>query len=287
MAYSRLSSEEERKCCWVCFATVEDDYEAKWVKPCRCRGTTKWVHQTCLQRWVDEKQKGNSSAEVCCPQCGTRYIIVFPEFGPILKVVDSVDKMIQHACPFGMGLLFCGGVYWTAFTYGFIVVLQVMGTDEGYTFMEEVENKLLLLISMPLIPVLLVLGRMIQWEDVVLRLWRRHAPRFLTKLINCDQSSLPRLPADTTRMVDPVSATRIVCGAVVLPSCAVLCGNLLFRSVGSNIQRSMMGGIAFIAFKGAIKIYYKQQQYIRQAQRVIKDYQEEVVFQTSRFSSAM
>lgn len=70
-----------RKCCWVCFATVEDDYEAKWVKPCRCRGTTKWVHQTCLQRWVDEKQKGNSSAEVYCPQCGTRYIIVFPEFG--------------------------------------------------------------------------------------------------------------------------------------------------------------------------------------------------------------
>lgn len=49
----------------------------------------------------------------------------------------------------------------------------------------------------------------------------------------------------------------------------------------------MMGGIAFIAFKGAIKIYYKQQQYIRQAQRVIKDYQEEVVFQTPRFSSAM
>lgn len=55
-----------------------------------------------------------------------------------------------------------------------------------------------------------------------------------------DRSALPRLPADTTRMVDPVSATRIVCGAVVLPSCAVLCGNLLFRSVRSNIQRSMM-----------------------------------------------
>lgn len=70
-----------RRSCWVCFATVEDDYDAKWVKPCRCRGTTKWVHQTCLQRWVDEKQKGNSSAEVYCPQCGTRYIIVFPEFG--------------------------------------------------------------------------------------------------------------------------------------------------------------------------------------------------------------
>lgn len=54
--------------------------------------------------------------------------------GPILKVVDSVDKMIQHACPFGMGLLFCGGVYWTAFTYGFIVVLQVRKSLAGTLF---------------------------------------------------------------------------------------------------------------------------------------------------------
>ncbi|XP_061184161.1 E3 ubiquitin-protein ligase MARCHF5-like isoform X2 [Saccostrea echinata] len=276
MAYSRLSSEDERKCCWVCFATVEDDWEAKWVKPCRCRGTTKWVHQSCLQRWVDEKQKGNSSAEVFCPQCGTRYIIVFPEFGSFLKCVDTFDKMIQHISPFGVGMLFCAGVYWSAFTYGFIVVLQVMGTEEGYTFMEEVENKMLLLISMPLIPVLLILGRMVQWEEALLKLWRRHAPRFLTKLFTNGLSTLPRLPADTTRIVDPVSATRIVCGALVLPSCAVLCGNLLFRSVRSNMQRTMMGGISFIAFKGAIKMYYKQQQYIRQARRVIKDYDEDI-----------
>jgi E3 ubiquitin-protein ligase MARCH5 len=59
---------------------------------------------------------------------------------------------------------------------------QVMGTEEGYTFMEDMENKLVLLISMPLIPVLLILGRMIQWEDMLLKFCRRHAPRILTKL---------------------------------------------------------------------------------------------------------
>lgn len=48
------------KHCWVCFATDEDDYSACWVSPCRCRGTAKWVHQECLQRWVDEKQQGSS-----------------------------------------------------------------------------------------------------------------------------------------------------------------------------------------------------------------------------------
>lgn len=48
------------KHCWVCFATDEDDYSAGWVSPCRCRGTAKWVHPECLQRWVDEKQQGSS-----------------------------------------------------------------------------------------------------------------------------------------------------------------------------------------------------------------------------------
>ena len=90
------------KHCWVCFATDEDDYSACWVSPCRCRGTAKWVHQECLQRWVDEKQQGSSGGwssfllsvihsmldfdlfilvKVACPQCNTEYLIVYPKQG--------------------------------------------------------------------------------------------------------------------------------------------------------------------------------------------------------------
>ena len=65
----------------MCFATDEDDRTAEWVRPCRCRGSTKWVHQACLQRWVDEKQRGNSTARVACPQCNAEYLIVFPKLG--------------------------------------------------------------------------------------------------------------------------------------------------------------------------------------------------------------
>lgn len=90
------------KHCWVCFATDEDDYSACWVSPCRCRGTAKWVHQECLQRWVDEKQQGSSGGEsfwcsnelfstfsplflvkVSCPQCNAEYIIVYPKQGKL------------------------------------------------------------------------------------------------------------------------------------------------------------------------------------------------------------
>jgi E3 ubiquitin-protein ligase MARCH5 len=70
---------------WSFFFWPEDDTEAGWVQPCMCKGTTKWVHQYCLQRWIDEKQKGNSTAKVACPQCNMEYIIIFPKVGKRLN----------------------------------------------------------------------------------------------------------------------------------------------------------------------------------------------------------
>ncbi|KAL4708550.1 hypothetical protein ACJJTC_014158 [Scirpophaga incertulas] len=58
-SHDLMKMSDEVKCCWVCFATEDDDRLAAWVQPCKCIGTTKWVHQNCLQRWIDEKQRGN------------------------------------------------------------------------------------------------------------------------------------------------------------------------------------------------------------------------------------
>lgn len=40
-----------------------------------------YVHQNCIQMWIDEKQKYSSGAKVSCPQCKTEYILLFPPFG--------------------------------------------------------------------------------------------------------------------------------------------------------------------------------------------------------------
>ena len=98
---SEAYREDDDRSCWVCFAGVEDDPTAKWTHPCRCRGSTKWVHESCIQRWVDEKQKGNSSAQVECPQCGTTYIIKFPHSNFLVAILDMNDKLIQKVCPVG------------------------------------------------------------------------------------------------------------------------------------------------------------------------------------------
>lgn len=268
------TSEEDKRYCWVCFATDEDDATASWVKPCHCRGTTKWVHQGCIQRWVDEKQRGRAGAHVACPQCNTEYIIVYPNMGPLVFILDTIDGIIFRVCPFIAAGIVIGSIYWTAVTYGAVTVMQVVGHKDGLTIMEEADP-LVLLVGLPTIPIMLVLGKMLRWEDQALSLLRRHACKvpILRHFLPSSYSDDDRAQSqDVPPMSDPVSATRVLCGALLLPTIASICGKIFFESVNSNFQRTLLGGVAFIAIKGAFKIYHKQQQYLRQCQRRIMDY---------------
>ncbi|XP_015520782.1 E3 ubiquitin-protein ligase MARCHF5 isoform X1 [Neodiprion pinetum] len=269
-----LTSEEDRKYCWVCFATDEDDATASWVKPCHCRGTTKWVHQGCIQRWVDVKQKGRAGEDVSCPQCNTEYIIIYPDMGPLVVMLDTMDSVIFRVCPFIAAGIVVGSIYWTAVTYGAVTVMQVVGHKDGLTMMEQADP-LVLLVGLPTIPIMLVLGKMLRWEDQALSLLRRHASKvpILRHFLPSSYIEDERLQSsDVPPMSDPVSATRVLCGALLLPTIASICGKIFFESVNSNFQRTLLGGMAFITIKGAFKIYHKQQQYVRQCQRRIMDY---------------
>lgn len=55
-----------------------------------------------------------------------------------------------------------------------LFVSQVVGHKEGLDVMERADP-LFLLIGLPTIPVMLILGKMIRWEDYVLRLWRKYS----------------------------------------------------------------------------------------------------------------
>lgn len=41
----------------------------------------------------------------------------------------------------------------------------------------EKADPLFLLIGLPTIPIVLILGRMIRWEDAVLKFWRKHSAK--------------------------------------------------------------------------------------------------------------
>ncbi|XP_026154140.1 E3 ubiquitin-protein ligase MARCHF5 [Mastacembelus armatus] len=265
-----MAEEQPEKHCWVCFATERDDHTAEWVSPCRCKGCTKWIHQSCLQRWLDEKQKGNSGGAVNCPQCGTEYHITFPKMGPLVYFLQQVDKALSRASPFAAVGVVVGTVYWSAVTYGAVTVMQVVGHKKGLYVMERADP-LFLLMGLPTIPVVLVLGKMIRWEDYLVRLWQRFS--YKRALAPGSYRYLPRIPADGPS-ADHLSVSRTLCGALIFPSIASVVGKLLFRQVSSNLQRTILGGIAFVLIKGVLKVYFKQQQYIMQANRQILNYPE-------------
>ncbi|TMS08800.1 E3 ubiquitin-protein ligase MARCH5 [Larimichthys crocea] len=85
---------------------------------------------------------------------------------------------------------------------------------------------------------------------------------------------LPRVPVDGPGSGDHLSVSRTLCGALVFPSIASLVGRLLFGRMPSNLQRTVLGGIAFVLIKGVLKVYFKQQQCIIQANRHILNYPE-------------
>ncbi|KAJ8941560.1 hypothetical protein NQ318_011519 [Aromia moschata] len=265
-----VENKESARYCWVCFATDEEDVDAEWVRPCKCRGTTKWVHQACLQRWVDEKQKGGNMSKVTCPQCQTEYIIVFPNMGVLVLLLDTVDSFIYKRLPI-FGCRHCGR--------GHILVRsdvrcyhRYAGQKEGLAIMEQADP-LVLLIGLPAIPVALVLGKMIRWEDAVLNFMRKNLSKIpiirnvlpfrVDVATNTESSNENELPP----LSNPVSATRVLCGALLMPTIANMFGKFFFDSVKSNFHKTILGGLTFIAIKGCLKIYHKQQQYIRQCQR--------------------
>lgn len=240
-----------------------------------------WVHHACLMRWIDEKQKGHSFSKVKCPQCNTDYVIVFPPFGRLTSVIQTFDRIIYKVSPIAATGVLLGSLYWSAVTYGAITVMQVLGHKEGLDMMERTDP-LFLLVGLPMIPVSLVLGKMIQWDDYVLKLWQRHSHKilYLTKFLQggaAPEEAGLRLPPSPVeqRQTREIKFTRVLCGAMIFPTVATIVGKLLFRNVESNLRRSIMGGFSFVVMKGVLSIYLKHQVQSRMGLRQIKDYIEE------------
>lgn len=146
----------------------------------------------------------------------------------------------------------------------------------------EQADPLVLLIGLPAIPVALVLGKMIRWEDALLNFMRKNLSK-IPGVRNCvpfqidvstNTEANPTNENEFPPLSNPVSATRVLCGALLMPTVANMFGKFFFDSIKSNFHKTVLGGLAFIAIKGCLKIYHKQQQYIRQCQRKILDYTE-------------
>ncbi|XP_022179702.1 E3 ubiquitin-protein ligase MARCH5-like [Myzus persicae] len=265
-SYSQDTSEPKR--CWVCFGTNDDDNESNsdWVSPCKCRGSSRWVHQDCVQRWVEEKQKENLSVKVHCPQCHTQYIIVYGEVNYFVRVLNNLDKLTNLVCTFLATGIVINSLYWSAVYYGATTLMQVMGNTEAVKMMVNINSHFPLQLVLPLIPLSLFLSNLVNWEVTLLLfvqrltlqqpLLRTIMPSFLLEPVNSSTSSV-QLISDTHPKIT-------ICAALLLPTIATNVGHLLFdKSSYSSLQKTLLGGLVYVAVKGVIRIYQRQHNVIK------------------------
>ncbi|XGW11087.1 hypothetical protein V3C99_012524 [Haemonchus contortus] len=64
-----LSVTGDDRVCKFCYG--DDDQEGRWIRPCMCRGSLKWVHLRCFDHWMS---KAPAQQQIQCQTC--RYVYV-------------------------------------------------------------------------------------------------------------------------------------------------------------------------------------------------------------------
>ncbi|XP_022179165.1 E3 ubiquitin-protein ligase MARCH5-like [Myzus persicae] len=280
---STSSSQEtsEPKMCWICLCTDDDndDYEnnREWVSPCKCRSSTRWVHQGCVLRWIDEKLKENLFFKAHCPLCLTQYIEQH-KVNYLVLLLDILDGAANFISPFLTVGVTITAFCWSAASYGILTIIQVMGKREAITMMKNTNPYILLLVSAS-IPFWLIFGKLKNWgENLMLFIWRLTSqlpllrtimPSFVCEPVNEPVNNL----RNRQRVFSIDIPDTTLCAALLLPTSAVTVGNLLFHSCSySSLQKTLLGGLVYIAVKGAIRIYQRQQNLIREKTLKVLEY---------------
>ena len=171
-----------RRTCWVCYGTEEDEPGNEWTCPCMCRGATKWVHQLCLQQWIDEKQRGSSSVDVNCPQCQYPYQIVYPSTSVMLYTYEVGNRVVTFCAPLILAGLTASSLYWVSFTFGISSVSAALGRERSVEFFSQPDSSMAV-VTLPLLPWVIMGIKVMRLEIQLLRAWYQIVSPLLTTLI--------------------------------------------------------------------------------------------------------
>lgn len=99
-----LSGDQSEYMCRIC---LEEGVRRDFIAPCRCSGTSKWVHRKCLDRWRSIKE---DTAFLQCMECHAMYETV---------CISSDNDPLEHRCY--RRITFCGLV-----ARDFVLLLAVL-----------------------------------------------------------------------------------------------------------------------------------------------------------------
>ncbi|XP_034139194.1 E3 ubiquitin-protein ligase MARCHF5 [Drosophila guanche] len=272
---------EEVRICWICLTGDEEQppHRIDWLHPCRCRGSTKWVHRVCLNRWIDAQQRQlqQPNQPIVCTQCLTQYIMVLPPLNAFDRTLQWLFRFYNSVCHSMMPGTLSSVVYLSAGAYGAITMIQIFGFRVAMTLIKA--EPLVLMVVLPTIPTVLVLLRDFQWDMRLIRLWRSRRiarPAVLAE----DGHMLPGAPLDDNyyaamallgnpdmeilqeenlfSLEGIANATKSFYVALSLPSIATLLGRTLYAKVNNKLLGTVLGGLTFLGIKALARAYMRQ-----------------------------
>jgi len=153
----------------------------------------------------------------------------------------------------------------------------ITGAETASDLIER-SNRSLVLFGLPSIPLLLCAGKLITWENMILKFWRRHYHRIplLSYLIGSPSENNIRESMERNLLgrdnviqiqrnngvinhieinVSGTSICRAFCGALLLPTVAKFFGQYLFHRIESDLHKTILVSLYFLKFQFFSKLF--------------------------------
>tara|TARA_Y100000591_G_scaffold140881_1_gene121037 strand:- start:334 stop:1206 length:873 start_codon:yes stop_codon:yes gene_type:complete len=116
----------EEKICRICYE--EDETQSKLLKPCACSGTMGYIHEHCLTKWIETKQKSISSyrCELCHKKLMLKKIFIEEKF----KLFGNHKYCYGYVFDFLLSLFFTHLLSFTIYS---------IDVDNNYTFVNQLD----------------------------------------------------------------------------------------------------------------------------------------------------
>ncbi|XP_054269786.1 E3 ubiquitin-protein ligase MARCHF5-like [Macrosteles quadrilineatus] len=255
---------DEGRLCYICLG--EDGEDERWVSPCKCSGSLKWVHQSCIVLWVREQEATRPFTPAFCSQCRTPLRLI-PQRSLLVSTMDIINKNVYHIYKYYAFWIFGIGVLDTVFcTFAVYAQSQVYGLDATLNALCASTHFHQSMLSMHFTAMSLVAINL-PWEKLLLR----------------ELQNLGRLPAlkwifpeeipVRYRIIKKVDVLNVVITSTLHPVVARVIGNFIFPFVESNLQRVLLGGLSFLAVKWVLSMYLQHKKELRLKKMRILPYQ--------------
>lgn len=274
---SFVSAENEllpTKECWICLSSDPFNF----IKPCQCKGSTKYVHRECFLDYIQTK----SFTNIKCTFCKSKYLLKSKQ-ERFIAHYEKIKRFNSYVCNVVFIFFTILITYTVLFIYGATVVVLFVGKDDLFDYARNESfsmfpfsllNIVRLAINLPIVPVCLLLSThkkfsyifhilpsfilFDKFETKYLFLYFSPLLLFLyNKFIALLENKFGKKTGEASILVNNHQfELKIIVGTLISPFVGIFIGQILFRGYTKKAMRSFIGCLIYTLVKDFMGIYY-------------------------------